>query len=160
MGLPFLEFLTTLVAEGLQGHVQVTQRYLFPLDLLATYGLVRLPPTRRVLTHHVRPLGWSYAAGVFVGGQLFFAAVLLGDLSVGEAFRLHATVNLALAAFLALMLVVASRRSAYERLAAIAVGLAAAAGTVFVVMAGIVYFQIGPYALPLVEELAQAIASA
>ncbi|MEF8777205.1 MAG: hypothetical protein V5A43_11995 [Haloarculaceae archaeon] len=86
--------------------------------------------------------------------------MLLAQLSVGGAFRLHALVNLALAAILALALVVATRRPAHDRPVAIALGLAAAATTVFVVLAGLVYFQIGPYLLPIVDALSDLLGAA
>lgn len=149
-----------LYAQSLPLVAQYTQRYLFPLFVLALYGLVRLPATRRVLGEHWRLTAWTYLLAVLVGGQLVFAFVVVSDLTAGEAFQLHAVANLLLGAALALLLAVASSRREMERPAAVGFGLAAAAGTVFVLLSGLVYFPIGPYALPIVEAFSELIAAA
>lgn len=149
-----------LYAQELPLVAQYTVRYLFPLFPLSIYGLARLGATRGVISGHGRLVGWTYAGGVLVGGQLAFAYVVASDLAVGEAFRLHALVNLALAAALAVTLAVAVLRPSRDRPAAVALGLAAAATTVFLVLAAVVYFPIGRFLLPVVQALADLVAAA
>lgn len=94
-----------------------------------------------------------------IGGQLFFAYIILEDVGVGEAFQLHAVLNLGLGALLAVGLTLSTGNSASDRVSAIALGLATGAGTLLVLMAGLVYFPIGPYFLPVVEVLTDLIAA-
>ncbi|MEF8855480.1 MAG: hypothetical protein V5A24_08330, partial [Haloarculaceae archaeon] len=149
-----------LYADSLPLHAQYTQRYLFPLYPLAVYGLCRLPTTRRVLADHWRPLVWSYAGMLFVGGQLLFMYVSLQDLAVGEAFQFHGVLNLALGVLLVLALSGATIRSRLEGAAAVLLGLTAAATTILILVSGLVYFPIGRYALPLIDLLSDLLAAA
>jgi hypothetical protein len=149
-----------LYARRLPLVAQYTQRYLFPLYPLAIYGLARLSPTRRALRDHWRLAVWTYAAAVLVAGQLAFAFVVVQDLTVGEAFRLHALVNLGLGAVLAVTLTAAVFFPDRDRPAAVVLALAAAAGTVFVLLSALVYFPVGRYVLPVVEVLSGMIEAA
>lgn len=94
-----------------------------------------------------------------IGGQLFFAYIVLEDVSVGEPFQLHAVLNLGLGVLLAIGLTLSTITAATDRLSAVALGLATAAGTLLVLMAGLVYFPIGPYFLPVVDVLNDLIAA-
>lgn len=149
-----------LYADRLPLHAQYTQRYLFPLYPLAIYGLARLPPIRRVIATRWRLALWTYAVTLCIGGQLLFAYVLVEDIAVGGAFQLHAILNLGLGVLLALALTLSTITTAADRLSAIALGLTTAAGTVFLLLSGLVYFPIGPYALPVIEVFNELVAAA
>ncbi|MFC7200743.1 hypothetical protein [Halospeciosus flavus] len=136
-------------------YAQITPRYLLPLFPLALYGVARLPAVRRAL--HERLLLWTYAVGVFIGGQLLIVWVALNINGLGEAVQLHAVLNLALAALLVAW-IGAERvlNQEFPRTGACIIALCAAAGTLFVLFARIEYFAVGEGpVLPLVRELAQ-----
>lgn len=149
-----------LYADSLPLVAQYTQRYLFPVFPLALYGLARLPVTHRSLADHWRLGGWVFAVTVLIGGQLLFVFVVVQNLSVGEAFQLHALLNLSVGVVLVLALSGAVLHPQDRRPAAAALGLAAGVGAVFVLLSGVVYFPIGPYVLPMVEALSELIAAA
>ena len=136
---------------------QVTVRYLLVLFPLGVYALARTPALRRVLHDHGRLALWSYLAGVLLGAQLLLTVVVVRSFGDGEAFQLHALVSLALAGPFALLALASTLDERVDRLTAVAGGLAAAAGTDFLLLSGVVYFQYGPYALPLVDSLADVL---
>jgi hypothetical protein len=139
-------------------HVQVTARYVLPLFPLAVYGIARLGVVQRVL-ESAGGLGLrSYVAGVGLGAPLVLAVALDQGLSVGESVQFHGAVNLALAAAVAVALSASVVDDRFDPLAALALGLAAAGGTVFVLLSGLVYFSfVGPYLLPVVRVLSDAV---
>ena len=141
-------------------HAQVTVRYLLVLYPLAVYGMARQAPLRRALGTHWRAALWTWVGGVLVGAQLFVAGVTAGSLARGEAMQVHAFAGLAVAgAFgaLAAATVVTDRG---DRAVAVAGGLAAALGTDFLLLSGLVYFQYGQYALPAAGWVADLLAVA
>jgi hypothetical protein len=141
-------------------HAQVTVRYLLVLYPLAVYGMARQAPLRRALGTHWRAALWTWVGGVLVGAQLFVAGVTAGSLARGEAMQVHAFAGLAVAgAFgaLAATTVVTDRG---DRAVAVAGGLAAALGTDFLLLSGLVYFQYGQYALPAAGWVADLLAVA
>ncbi|PSQ03366.1 hypothetical protein BRC92_07060 [Halobacteriales archaeon QS_4_69_31] len=140
-------------------HAQVTARYLLVLYPLALYGLVRLGPLRRVLADHWQTGLWTWAGGVFVGGQLFVVAVAAGSLGRGSAFQLHALAGLGAAALFAVLASASVLTDRADRATALAAGLAAALGTNLVVLSGLVYFQYGPYALPAAGAVADLLSA-
>jgi len=140
-------------------HAQVTVRYLLPLYALGVYGLARQPFVRRVLTDHGRTVLWTYLGGVMLGAQLLFVVVTAGTFGRGGSLQLHAVLGLAVGGTLALLAAASAVDDRFDRLTAIALGLAAALGTTLLVLSGVVYFQYGPYALPMVDWLADLVAS-
>ncbi|MFB6139691.1 MAG: hypothetical protein ABEJ26_04570 [Halosimplex sp.] len=139
---------------------QVTVRYLLPVYVLGVYGLARQGWARRVIADRGRTALWTYLGGVLLGAQLFFVAVTVGRFGRGGALQLHAVVGLAVAAAFALAAVASAFDARADRLAAGLGGLAAALGTDLVVLSALVYFPYGPYALPVVDWLADLLAAA
>ncbi|QLH84344.1 hypothetical protein [Halosimplex pelagicum] len=139
---------------------QVTVRYLLPVYVLAVYALARQPWARRVLADHGRVALWSYLGGVLLGSQLIFVVVTVGSFGRGGAFQLHAVVGLAVGAVFAVSAVGSALDERFDSVTAVAGGLAAALGTNLALLSALVYFQYGPYALPVVDWLADLLASA
>jgi hypothetical protein len=145
-----------LYLSGLPLYTQITQRYLLPVFPLVLYALARSPVVERLAERGGRVACWSYAAGVLLGGQLVLAAVLARDLPVGEAAQLNATLSLAAAGLVVVTGLLAVRTRRFDRVTAGAVGLACAAGTVFVLVAHLHYFAVtGDALLPVVQELTE-----
>ena len=135
-------------------YVQVNVRYLLPVYPLGLYLLVRTNLVQSLVTDHTGALYWSYGGGVLLGGQLVFATVAGQRLAVAEAAQLHALVALACAGLLAVLVFVSHFDERGRSPAAVALGLAAASGTIFLVLAGVYYFAFtGEYVLPVVERL-------
>lgn len=142
-------------------HVQVTARYILPLFPLSVYLIARLSVVDRVLSTAGRLAVWAYAGGVLIGGQLILAFVVARDLSVGEAIQFHGLLNLALAGLVGVALLASTVDDRADPIAGVACGLAAAGGTVFVLLAAIAYFSfVGPFVLPVVETVSDLIAAA
>ncbi len=142
-------------------NTQVTVRYLLVLYPLGVVLLAGTAPVRRLLETHRSPLLWSYGAGVALGGQLLLAYFVVGQYAVGEAARVHALLGfgLGVAVAVASLVSVVDRRA--DPVAAVALGLAAAAGTVFLLLAGLSHFAfVGEYILPVVGAISDAIAVA
>ncbi|PSP54203.1 hypothetical protein BRC74_01595, partial [Halobacteriales archaeon QH_7_68_42] len=129
-------------------HAQVTVRYLLVLYPLAVYGMARQAPLRRALGTHWRAALWTWVGGVLVGAQLFVAGVTAGSLARGEAMQVHAFAGLAVAGAFGALAATAVVTDRVDRATAVAAGLAAALGTDFLLLSGLVYFQYGQYALP------------
>jgi len=136
-------------------YAQFTQRYLLPIFPLGLYVLARTPAVGGLIERTDRVAIWTYAAGVLLGGQLFVAAIVAQDLTASEGAQQFASLSLALAGALVLTTAGALISERFERPAAVSVGLAAAAGTVFVLVAGLSLFDgTGELVLPLVETIA------
>ena len=132
-------------------HASLTVRYLLACYPLAVYGLARLPLVRRVLRERTRLLAATAASALLVGGQLLVLYQSAIDATMGEAVQTHALVGLATAGLLGAWAVADGLGWRRDRLGAVALGLAAAAGTAFVLLAGLWHFSfVGPRALPLV----------
>ena len=132
-------------------HASLTVRYLLACYPLAVYGLARLPSVRRVLRERTRLLAATAASALLVGGQLLVLYQSAIDATMGEAVQTHALVGLATAGLLGAWAVADGLGWRRDRLGAVALGLAAAAGTAFVLLAGLWHFSfVGPRALPLV----------
>ena len=145
--------LVLLYLPSLPLHAQITVRYLLPLYPLALLAVVEAAAVRAVLADAWRTLLWTYAGVVFVGTQLFLAGVVLLDATLGGAVRLESHLALGIAAALAAWTLAHSfgRDSGRSlRVGAVLLGLAAAAGTAFLLLSAWWYFPYGPFALPFV----------
>jgi hypothetical protein len=136
-------------------HAQVTVRYLLVLYPVAVYAIARQHPLRRALDAGGRTALWTWSGGVLLGAQVFVAAVAAGSLGLGEAVQAHAVAGLAVAVALAGFAAVSAVTDAVDRMTAALLGLAAALGTDFLLLSGLVYFRYGQYALPASGELAR-----
>jgi len=149
---------TAWYAPVLPIHAQITGRYLLVVYPVLLYLLVRSASVRRALTDHASTLCWTYGAGVLLGTQLFVVAVVTQGLGLGEAFQFHALVNLATATAVVLSAIAGEYTDRTDRLTAVAVGLAAAATTSFLLLSKTSYFQYGSPALPLFRVLQDVLA--
>ncbi|QLD90805.1 hypothetical protein HWV07_17855 [Natronomonas salina] len=142
--------LTLVYLPRLPLHATITVRYLLPLFPIALYGLLRLPAVRRVIDEQSVTCALTYLGGVCIGGQLLVVYLWSIDAARGEAMQAHALVGLAVAALVAGWAVVDASGSRNDRLGAIALGLAAAAGTVFLLLAALWHFAfVGGLAFPI-----------
>lgn len=141
-------------------HAQLTVRYLLPVYPLAVYGIVRQASLRRAVGAHWRSALWTWAGGVLLGSQLFVVAVAVESLGRGEAVQVHALVGLAVAGAFALLAASSVFTDRFDRATAVVGGLAAALGTDFILLSGLVYFQYGRYALPAAGWVADLLAAA
>ncbi len=141
-------------------NTQVTVRYLLVLYPLGILLLARSATVRGLLNTHRSELVWSYTAGVAVGGQLLVAYLVIGQYAVGEAARIHALLGVVLGIAVA----VTSTASAFDErarpVAAVALGLAGAAGTVFFLLATLSHFAfVGEYVLPVAGALSDLLSA-
>jgi len=142
-------------------YVQFTQRYLLPVFPLGLYVLARSSTVTRLLERAGSIVLWSYGVGVLVGGQLLLVAVLTRELQPGGAAQLNAEVSLVTAGLAAVTGVLAVWTRRFDRAVGVAIGLACAAGTVFVLLAHLEYFQVtGEAILPVVQELTDLLSAA
>jgi hypothetical protein len=142
-------------------YVQFTQRYLLPVFPLGLYVLARSLTVTRLLKRAGSIVLWSYGAGVLVGGQLLLVAVLVQELQPGGAAQLSARVSLVTAILVAATGVLAVWTKRFDRTVGVAIGLACAAGTVFILLAHLEYFQVtGEAILPVVQELTDLLSAA
>jgi len=142
-------------------NTQITVRDFLPLYPLGAYLLVRGGAVGHVVDDHTPALVWSYAAGVLVGGQLFLVVVVLGQYAPAEATRLHALLGLALGCGVAVLAVASAIDDRLHVPTAICLGLAAAAGTVFLLLSGLHYFSfVGKYILPVAGVIGDLLGAA
>lgn len=147
-----------LYTQRLPVHVQITVRYLLPVYPLGLFLIVRQPRVRHLLARRWGYARSTYLGGVLLGTQLLLAYVVARELTVTAAAQLHAVLALAAAGLLAVTLAVSYVDDRAEPLAAAALGLAAAAGTAFVLLSGIAYFSfVGEFVLPVSGAVSDAI---
>jgi hypothetical protein len=128
---------------------------------LAAYLLVRAQPVRRLVEQHLATIVWTYTAGVLIGGQLLLTSVVLGQYATAEAARLHALLGVILGGIVALLSLGSVLDRRLERPAAVGLGLAATAGTVFLLLSGLHYFSFtGEYVLPVADAISDLIDAA
>lgn len=158
VGCGFLVFV--LYIPRLPLHAQATVRYLHPLYPLGIYALARVPTIRHAATAEWRPALWSYLGGVLIGGQLLLITVVQLDFGFGEAVQFHALIALATASLLVIWTVARFvSDSVPDSLGAVAMGLTAAATTVFVLLALLFYFDYANvYAVPVLRILFEKLA--
>jgi hypothetical protein len=142
--------LTLVYIPRLPVHATITVRYLLALFPIVVYALARQDAVRRVVSRRLGVLTFSYVSGVLIGGQLLVVYLWAIDATRGEAVQTHALVGLAMAAILAGWALLDAFGYRENRLGAVAVGLAAASGTVFLLLAGLWHFAfVGGRAIPL-----------
>lgn len=153
LALAYVGALTVAYLPRLPLFSQITVRYLLPTVPLWLYLLGRLDPVGRAVTERARWAGAGYVLGLLVGGAALVAILGAIDPALGEAMQFHALVNLGLAVLTAVALLVGPATSRL-RPAAVSLGVTAAATTLFLGLAGLVYFPYGPPVLPVSEFLA------
>jgi hypothetical protein len=142
-------------------NTQVTVRYLLVLYPLGVVLLARSTLVRRLLTDRRDLVVWSYTAGVALGSQLLLAYFVVEAYAVGEAARVHALIGATLGLSVALVSVVSVVDRRADPLAAVALGLAGAAATVFTLLAGLSHFAfVGEFILPIVGLVSDLITAA
>jgi hypothetical protein len=147
--------LVLLFLPSLPLQAQITARYLLPLYPLGLLLIVETPAVRAVLAEGWQTLGWSYLAGILLGSQLLVAGVELAGATLDGAMRLESHLALGLATLLAAWTLAYSLGADSDgslRAGAILLGLAAAAGTAFVLVSAFWYFPYGPFALPFIPQ--------
>lgn len=150
----YLVALTLVYLPRLPLFSQITVRYLVPTVPLWLYLLVRIRPVRRSVAAAPHVTGMAYLAGVIIGGLVIVGGLTLAKPALGEAMQFHALVNLGLAV-VAVGGVVAAKKRPY--LGPVGLALAGAGTTVFLGLAGLVYFPYGPSLLPIAEWFGEAI---
>lgn len=147
-----------LYMQSLPNHAQMTVRYLVPIYPVAVYGLARQRPIRRLLEDGAGFTVWTYSAAVLVGSQLLLAYTVLAGLSIPEAVQLHAVIALGAAIGLGVTAIASQFAGRYRPLAGLALGVAAGAGTSFILLSGFAYFSfVGEYVLPISQAVADLI---
>ncbi|MEF8808051.1 hypothetical protein [Natronomonas sp.] len=132
-------------------HAAVTVRYLLPLYPIAIYAVARQTAVRRVVRKHTRPIAFTYAGSLLVGGQLLVIYLWATDATRGEAVQTHALVGLLAAGLLAAWILADAFGYREDHVGAVTLALAAAATTAFVVLGALWHFAfVGPEALPFV----------
>lgn len=141
--------LTLLYIKRFPLHAMITVRYVYPLFPLAVYAAARLPAVRAVLYEQAALLGFSYAAGVLVGGQLTVVAVVANGYAVDEAMQGYALLGLGVATLLACWGVAAAVGHRSSRVGAVLCGAAGALSTNLMCLVAFYYFGDG-FVLPVV----------
>lgn len=130
-------------------NAQITVRYLLVLFPLAVYGIARLSSVRRIISDRYRTCFSVYLAGVMIGGQVLILFMYANGSVVDESVQIHAYVNLSMAVFVAGWGLADISGYQYDRIGAIVLSLAAASGTVFILLARLLHMDVGPLAFPL-----------
>lgn len=143
--------LTLIYLPRLPIHAAITVRYLLPLYPIAVYALARQVAVRRVVSERTSLISFTYAGSLLVGGQLLVIYLWATDATRGEAVQTHALISLFAAGLLAVWVLADELGYREDRVGAVALALAAAATTAFVVLAALWHFAfVGPQALPFV----------
>lgn len=129
---------------------QITVRYILPVFPLLLYGVVRIGAVNRAIDTKPGVLAGSYVLAVTVGGVLLLGVLSVADPAVGEAMQLHALAGIAAAAVGALA-VLTEPIHEDDRVIAAGIAVPAAATTLLVLAASLLYFQYGPFILDIVE---------
>jgi hypothetical protein len=134
-------------APRLTSGSQVTGRYVLAAYPALVYGVARLPAVKRVLTEQTWTTAATYLAGVGIGTQLLFVWIFRVGPSLGEASQIHGTIGFGAAVLVAGWILLDAVGIERDRLGAIALGLAAASGTAFVLLVKLWYFSYGRLAI-------------
>jgi len=150
-----LLFLLTYI-ERLPIQAQITVRYLLPIVPLGLYGVGRLGAVHRVVEHDWQWLAGSYLTTVVLGSLVLAVNLTWLNLAIGEAMQFHALLWLASASLFAVWTTGAGLKpDADRRTGAVVFAIPAGLTTVFLLFTGLVYFQYGQYALPIVEAVTE-----
>jgi len=149
---------TLFYANRLQGHAQLTVRYLFVIYPLGTYLLCRLPVVQRTLAEHWRVLAWSAAVTVLIGGQVLAVGIFWTTDSLGEAIQLHGVLSVGTAVPLALWALIGRSDGWFGRLGGILLGSTTALAWLFGLFVAIEYYPLGnAQLLPIVRIVADVL---
>jgi len=143
----YVLFVGLMFAPRLTTGSQITGRYVLAAYPALVYGVARLSAVQRVLTDHTWTAAATYLTGVGIGGQLLFIWLYRHDVSLGEASQIHGTIGFVTALLVAGWILLDTLDIHHDRLGAVSLGVAAAAGTVFVFLAKLWYFSYGNLAL-------------
>lgn len=139
-------------------QTELTVRYLLPIVPLGLYGVARLASVHRVLRTRLQWLAGTYLVTLAIGAIALLTVNALLNLAVGEVMQLHALLALASVVPLALWAVVDGyTRSVDTRVGAVVIAVPTALTTLFLLFAGLGYFQYGQYALGLTRSIADAL---
>ncbi len=157
----FIVAFVILYNDRLPLNTTITVRYLLPIYPLGVYLLARSIPVGGLVADNFGAALWAYAAGVLVGGQLLLAFLLVGDYAVAEAARVHATLGFTAGLIVAGVAIGTLVDDRLRPVTAVALGLAAATGTVFLLLSGLHYFSfVGEYILPVAGALSDVLSAA
>lgn len=130
---------------------ELTVRYLLVLFPITVYGIARISSVRRIVLEQWRICLGVYLVTVLVGGQVFFLYLFMTDAVVDEFMQAYAHLGLGIALIMSGWVITNARGYRTDTYGAISLGMAAAAGTVFILISRLWYFSFtGPFALPLV----------
>jgi uncharacterized membrane protein YgcG len=134
----------------------LTVRYLHPVVPLACYGVCRIPAVRAG-AGETRWLGRSYLAALAVAIVVSLGGIVGLGLAVGEAVQFSALLNLAAAACGGVAVLAWTLRPGHidDRWVATGLAVPAAFTTTYLMLAGLVYFRYGSYALDIVRVVAE-----
>ena len=147
--LAYAILLTLLYLRRSPIHATLTVRYIYPLFPLAVYAAARLPAVRAVVHERATLLGFVYAGGVLVGGQLTLAVVVANGYAVDEAMQGYALLGLVTASLLAGWATAAAFDHLSSRLGAVLCGVAGALSTNLMGLVAFYYFG-DAFVLPVV----------
>ena len=147
--LAYAILLTLLYLRRFPIHATLTVRYIYPLFPLALYAAARLPAVRAVVHERATLLGFVYAGGVLVGGQLTLAVVVANGYAVDEAMQGYALLGLVTASLLAGWATAAAFDHLSSRLGAVLCGVAGALSTNLMGLVAFYYFG-DAFVLPVV----------
>ncbi|WP_135305689.1 hypothetical protein [Haloarcula amylovorans] len=156
--LVYVGLLVGLYLQQVLIHHMFTVRYLHPLYPIAVYWLARTPEIRRTVAGDPRPLSLSYAGTIGVGVPAYLGVITTEELVLGEAVQLYALVALPLAAVVAAWALLETVSGGFERVGVVALGLAAGATTVYLLVAGLSLFPTtGEFLLPLSRVVSEQV---
>lgn len=156
--LVYLIVLLLIYLPRLPLHTTMTVRYLHPLYPIGIYLVARLSIVRAVLQREFELLAQSYAGFVLIGGPLLLVVLHTVPAATNAPVQFHGIVALVSGVLVATWAVAATLRGGKERTGAVAIALAGAVTTLFVVFSAFIYFtDPSAFALPIGELIGDAI---
>lgn len=139
-------------------HASVTVRYLHPIYPLGVYAIFRFTHLPTLVKENRMAFVWTYTPGVIIGGQLFILAVVLMGLPELSAIQLYAKISLTTGAGVVLVAGYSLWNDRANSTATVAVALATAVTTVFLLVAAFELYQAGlELFLPISNVLAETL---
>ena len=165
LALVYVAVLVVFYLRSLPLHHMLTVRYLHPLYPFGMYALLRLPAVRHVVEGHGALLWRSYVGSVVVGTAAYLGALAAFETVQGEAVQLYGVCAFAVGVAVAVWALVSSLRGPSGRAATrlqqvgtVVLGVAAAAMTVYLLVAGVVLFSVeGDFVLPVSRAVGDAL---